>query len=273
MLELNVLRVRDALAGDTPQERFDSFVAHFASRGNLGALLAEYPVLARLLAQCCEQAVTTHLELLRRLASDRDLLIREMFRGHDPGPLAEVRMGGVGDGHQGGRSVGLLRFADGTRLAYKPRPIGVHTHFNDVLAWLNERWPGLDLRALTVLDRPHGQLGEPGQQPRLADARLAGHDGEHRPPARVEQVGEVRELRASAHERVGSHPHLNRPRNRRSAGQLLVTGSGAVRALTRSIRFITYRPASLPASIRPARQSSSAASTPSSVLSSRALSR
>ncbi|MFI9151549.1 type 2 lanthipeptide synthetase LanM family protein [Streptomyces sp. NPDC053367] len=91
--------------------------------------------------------------------------------GRDPGPLVGVEAG-AGDGHQGGRGVMLLRFADGTRLVYKPRPLAAHRHFNDLVAWFS-RLPGsVDLRTLRLLDqgaygwvefvaaRPCGSLAE-----------------------------------------------------------------------------------------------------------------
>jgi type 2 lantibiotic biosynthesis protein LanM len=152
VLELNVLRVTDRLSGDSSHERFWSFVRHFAQRSNLAALLAEYPVLARLLAQATSHAVDSWLELLRRFIADRSTIVAELFGGADPGRLVEVSTG-RGDTHQRGRSVAVLRFEEGGRLVYKPRPLAVHVHFNDCLDWLNRIVTDLELRRLAVLDR------------------------------------------------------------------------------------------------------------------------
>jgi len=149
VLELNVLRVTDRLAGDTPQERFASFVRHYCQPVHLVGLFDEYPVLGRLLAQAVERAVDGHLELLDRYARDRATLVTGFFGGIDPGPLVSV--GSTGDGHRG-RAVAVLRFAHGAKVVYKPRPLAVHRHFNDVVAWLNRLMPGLDLRRLRVID-------------------------------------------------------------------------------------------------------------------------
>ncbi|GII55393.1 lanthionine synthetase [Planotetraspora thailandica] len=152
VLELNVLRVTKRLHGDDAQQRFWSFVEHFSSRNSLTELVAEYVVLARLLAQSCDQAVEALLEMLARLAKDRAEVVTSVFEGVDPGRLAEAKMGGVGDSHQGGRSVGILRFENGARLVYKPRRLSVHRHVNDVIGWLNGHLPGYGLRTLTVVD-------------------------------------------------------------------------------------------------------------------------
>ena len=153
VLELNVLRVRGTLDGATPELRFADFVRRTASRAGLGALLTEYPVLARLLAQAGEQAADAWAEILTRLAEDRAALVETVFAGRDPGLLTEVRTG-TGDRHERGRTVAVLGFEHGDRVVLKPRPLAVHRHFNEAVHWLNSRLPGLELRTLTVLDRP-----------------------------------------------------------------------------------------------------------------------
>ncbi|WP_435971586.1 type 2 lanthipeptide synthetase LanM family protein [Streptomyces sp. Qhu_M48] len=69
-----------------------------------------------------------------------------------PGLLVGIEPG-AGDGHRNGRSVMLLRFADGTRLVYKPRPLAVHRHFNALVTWYNTLPGAVDLRTLRLLDR------------------------------------------------------------------------------------------------------------------------
>ncbi|GGL13244.1 lanthionine synthetase [Sphaerisporangium melleum] len=151
VLELNVMRVSRRLAGETPEERFADFVRHFQRPEALAALCEEYPVLARLLAETAGRFAVARTEMLRRYAADRDAIVRTLLGGADPGPLTDVS--GSGDTHQGGRAVSVLTFASGAQVVYKPRPQAVHRHFNDALAWLNERVTGLDLTRLAVLDR------------------------------------------------------------------------------------------------------------------------
>jgi type 2 lantibiotic biosynthesis protein LanM len=146
VLELNRARARGRLTGHTPAERF----AEFARRPDLDRLFAEYPVLARLLAQACQQAVAAHLELLERLDHDREAIVDLVLDGRDPGGLARIESTG-GDAHQSGRSVALLTFDDGRTVVYKPRPLALHAHFNDMLDWLNIRVPDLGLRKVRLL--------------------------------------------------------------------------------------------------------------------------
>lgn len=152
VLELHTARAGGRLAGGTPQERFRSFLTLTARRDGLAALLREYPVLARLLAQACLDAADAHAELLGRFAADRPLLVAGLLRGADPGPLLAVESE-AGDRHRRGRAVAVLHFASGAAVVHRPRPPAAHRHFNTLLDWLDAQ-PGVPrLRALGLLDR------------------------------------------------------------------------------------------------------------------------
>lgn len=157
VLELNVARVTGRLLGETPQERFRSFVRQCQDPAGFATLLDEYVVLARALATCADQAVEAHLEFLGRLAADRGVIVARLFDGTDPGRLCHVRFG-RGDHHGDGRSVGIATFTSGRRAVYKPRPVAVHQHFNELIHWFNGRLPAdAALFTLTVLAR--GEYG------------------------------------------------------------------------------------------------------------------
>ncbi|MFJ1756100.1 type 2 lanthipeptide synthetase LanM family protein [Kitasatospora sp. NPDC088134] len=148
--ELDAARERGDLAGRTPEERFRSFATATAGRAGLGALLAQYPVLARLLGQTCLHAAEALAELLAHFAADRAEIVATLLDGTDPGPLVTVETG-AGDGHRRGRSVAVLGFADGRRVVHKPRPLRAHRHFNALVRWFNARPGTPDLPTLPVL--------------------------------------------------------------------------------------------------------------------------
>ncbi|MFE7803925.1 type 2 lanthipeptide synthetase LanM family protein [Streptomyces sp. NPDC057430] len=155
VLELHEARSAGLLAGTDSRARFRDFLRRTASRTGLTALLTERPVLARILGRAAVDAADAVAEMLERLADDRGgLLTNGLLRepGGDPGPLVGVDPG-AGDGHAGGRSVMLLRFANGARLVYKPRPQAVHRHFNDLVTWFNGLPGAVGLRTLRLLDR------------------------------------------------------------------------------------------------------------------------
>ncbi|WP_411119226.1 type 2 lanthipeptide synthetase LanM [Streptomyces sp. 058-1L] len=162
VLELHKARRAGRLAGDGPEARFRDFLRLTAGRDGLAAFLTAYPVLARILARTSLAAADALTEMLGRLADDRELLDASGVLGdRAPGAPAAGRgpraltgvEAGAGDSHRGGRSVMILRFTDGSRLVYKPRPLAAHRHFNTLLEWFGSLPGAPSLRALRVLDR------------------------------------------------------------------------------------------------------------------------
>ncbi|MFF0260476.1 type 2 lanthipeptide synthetase LanM [Streptomyces microflavus] len=162
VLELHKARRAGRLAGDGPEARFRDFLRLTAGRDGLAAFLTAYPVLARILARTSLAAADALTEMLGRLADDRELLDASGVlgdgatgtpaAGRGPRALTGVEAG-AGDSHRGGRSVMILRFTDGSRLVYKPRPLAAHRHFNTLVEWFGSLPGAPSLRALRVLDR------------------------------------------------------------------------------------------------------------------------
>ncbi len=151
VLELNVARLQGHLQGDTPEERFEDFVQQL-SQGKMLPLLEEYTVLARQLVMAIDQWIVYSLEFLRHLCADWEQICAVFTPESDPGVLVAVQ-GGAGDTHRGGRSVMILRFRSGFQLVYKPKSLAIDVHFQQLLAWLNERGQQLALRTLKLMDK------------------------------------------------------------------------------------------------------------------------
>ncbi len=154
VLELNVARVTGDLAGDTPEERFASFMATVRTPGRALEILSEYPVLARELVASLRHWIDVRQEFAERFLADLPRL-RAVFGGswRGLGDVTDIGFG-AGDTHNGGRSVALFTLSDGTKLVYKPRSVAVERHFNDLLARLNDRGLRHPLRTVEVLPRP-----------------------------------------------------------------------------------------------------------------------
>jgi type 2 lantibiotic biosynthesis protein LanM len=152
VLELQLARQQGQLSGETPEERFQSFVESLREPETALSILRQYPVLARALVETVDRWVTVSLELLERLASDWDDLRAAFSPDADPGPLVEVKTG-LGDSHRGGRTVALFRFASGLRLIYKPKPLGVEAAFQSLLDWIARKGFEPTFRTLRLLDR------------------------------------------------------------------------------------------------------------------------
>jgi type 2 lantibiotic biosynthesis protein LanM len=152
ILELHTARLRGALRGETPQERFASFIERLRDPDFALRLLREYPVLARKVVEYAEDWCTVSLELLERLHDDWEALCRHFSPEQAPGPLVAIQVG-AGDRHRGGRSVTLLTFHSGLKLVYKPRSLAIDWHFQELLAWANARGASPAFRTLELLDR------------------------------------------------------------------------------------------------------------------------
>jgi len=151
-LELNVARLEDRLHGDTPQERARDFTHQLRQREVVLPLLEEYAPLARNLVTTIEHWVLCGLEFLDRLCADWEQICQTFSLDTDPGQLVEIN-GSAGDLHKGGQSTLVLRFSSGFRLIYRPKPMAVDVHFQELLRWLNEHGEHPAFRTLTVLDR------------------------------------------------------------------------------------------------------------------------
>jgi type 2 lantibiotic biosynthesis protein LanM len=152
VLELHVARLQGLLTGDTPQERFSSFVERLHQRDVALSILQEYPVLARQTTICINHWLTFSLEFLQHLCVDWHEIRAKFSPANELGLLMELQ-GGAGDSHRSGRSVLIAKFRSGLQLVYKPRSLAVDFHFQELLTWLNARGDHPPFRILKLLDR------------------------------------------------------------------------------------------------------------------------
>ncbi len=151
VVELHLAGHSGQLSGETPEERFQSFIAALRDPEVALGLLRQYPVLARQTVETIAHWVDASLEILGHLAADADRLRETFSPGRDLGVLTEVETG-QGDAHRGRRSVALLRFDSGLGLVYKPRPLTMDAAFQDLLEWIGAHGFEPAFRRLRVLD-------------------------------------------------------------------------------------------------------------------------
>jgi type 2 lantibiotic biosynthesis protein LanM len=152
VLELNVARLEGVLSGESADARFASFIAQLHDPRRLRALLEEYPVLARLLAEQSCRWVEAGLEMLDRLTADVEALESAFAGGSPLGRLVGISSG-LADPHDGGRSVAIATFGSGTRIVYKPKALAVDSHFQTLLQWLTAKGFAPGFQTLTIVDR------------------------------------------------------------------------------------------------------------------------
>lgn len=152
ILELNVARLQGLLSGNSPRERFLSFLERIYQRDVMLGILQEYPVLARQLVTCIERWVKVSLEFIQRLCTDWDEICRRFSPHTNPGVLTELKPN-TGDSHRGGRSVAIAKFSAGFQIVYKPKSLAIDVHFQELLTWLNHRGNHPAFKTLNILNR------------------------------------------------------------------------------------------------------------------------
>ena len=156
VLELNVARLEGLLDGATPEDRFRSFTERLCQPEIRFAILQEYPVLARQLAEHIDRSSAFLLEFLGRLCADWEEIRHVFSTDKDPGILAHVDAE-AGDRHRNGRSVVICEFSSAFRLVYKPKSMAADRHFHELVKWFNQRGLSPTLPTLKILDRgTHG---------------------------------------------------------------------------------------------------------------------
>lgn len=152
VLELNVARVQGSLRGDTGEERFQSFVDRIKQPDIRLELFSEYPVLGRLAVTAVDQWLHTSLEFVQRWRADWPVMRATFCAGTEPGPLTKIDAE-AGDRHRDGRAVWVVHCGSGFKVVYKPKPMAVDQHFQELLQWLNEQGASPPFRPLRVIDR------------------------------------------------------------------------------------------------------------------------
>lgn len=142
-----------------PADSYRAFVHQMAGAG-LTTFFREYSALARLLCLRTELWIEAVIEFLTRLATDWPDLCQTFGLNTDPSrpalPIATLQAG-LSDPHCGGRTVWALTFANGLRVVYKPKPLGLEVAFNQLLAWMNQQGLENEFQPVKVLARStHG---------------------------------------------------------------------------------------------------------------------
>ena len=88
--------------------------------------------LAWIFGQVAADSHAAAIAILRRAAEDRQLFSRAFFGADEPGRLLKLEAG-LGDPHEGGSSVAILRFERGS-VVYKPKDLRIAATVGDITA-------------------------------------------------------------------------------------------------------------------------------------------
>jgi type 2 lantibiotic biosynthesis protein LanM len=131
--------------------RYDQFVADMKA-GGFRQLFESKPVLLRLIAVVTRQWIDTASEFIARLNADLTAITGTILQSGDAGPVVMIE-GDRSDRHNGGRSVLIVSFEDGSRVVYKPKNLQIDAAWVALVERLNAVDAPVDLKAARVVAR------------------------------------------------------------------------------------------------------------------------
>ncbi len=131
--------------------RYDQFVAEMKG-GGFRRLFEDKPVLLRLTAILTRQWIETAREFVLRLDVDLAAIRRDILLTDAAARVATIE-GDLSDPHNGGRSVRIVSFEDGTRVLYKPKDLRLDVAWRDLIERLNQDDAPMELRAVRAIAR------------------------------------------------------------------------------------------------------------------------
>jgi type 2 lantibiotic biosynthesis protein LanM len=131
--------------------RYDQFVAEMKA-GNFRLLFEDKPVLWRLMATITRQWIDTSREFVLRLDADLATIRRDILRSGAGSRVAKIE-GDLSDPHNGGHSVQIVSFEDGSRVVYKPKDLRLDVAWYALVERLNRAVPPVELKAVRAISR------------------------------------------------------------------------------------------------------------------------
>ncbi|CIU40135.1 lantibiotic modifying enzyme [Streptococcus pneumoniae] len=133
VLEINSLREKGLLEGESEQQRYKYFITLFDKEENILNFYNKYPVLLRQISESCLRFYTYFIEILSNLENDFSVLEEELgLRGK----LNDIKFG-KGDTHSQGKTV-LILFFDDAKIVYKPKNLIINNSLNTIAEYIRK---------------------------------------------------------------------------------------------------------------------------------------
>lgn len=130
---------------------YDRFVSDMRA-GGFQRLFEDKPVLLRTIATIASQWIDTSREFIMRLEADWVAIERELLTGAAARKVDGIE-GDLSDLHNGGRSVQIVRFDDGSRVVYKPKDLRLDAAWHELVERLNHSSAPIALKATRAIVR------------------------------------------------------------------------------------------------------------------------
>lgn len=145
-VEINKLSKQSLLTGNTPEARYQHFCTKMQQQPYFIQLVYEYPTMFRMIIEESIQQKNFLLEAVDHLILDFNKL-QDQFGVL--GALTKIDMN-KGDSHCGKKTVLICGFEHG-KVVYKPKPLQVNTHFNQMIEYMNHHGLQYPIKPLPVI--------------------------------------------------------------------------------------------------------------------------
>ena len=98
------------------------------------------------------QWIETSREFVLRLDADLATIRRAILRSDADSRVAKIE-GDLSDPHNGGHSVQIVTFEDGSRVVYKPKDLRLDVAWHSLIERLNQAEPPIELKAVRAIAR------------------------------------------------------------------------------------------------------------------------
>ena len=139
------------LRRDAGVSLYNQFVSEM-SAGGLRRLFEDKPVLLRLMAVVTRQWINSSREFVARFDADLAAMALDILPGSVSRRVDRIE-GDISDRHNGGRSVQIVTFEDGSRVVYKPKDLRLDAAWHELVERLNRAGAPVDLKAVRAIVR------------------------------------------------------------------------------------------------------------------------
>lgn len=131
---------------------YDNFITYMLKEEGFRKLFDENPVLLRLISTLVKNWIDTNSLFIARLTTDITSIESNIFKSTNYCRVEKLEFD-LSDPHNGGRSVIIITFDNGSRLVYKPKDVRVDASFSRLVNYLNRFEPPIDLKNVKILCR------------------------------------------------------------------------------------------------------------------------
>lgn len=130
---------------------YDRFATEMRA-GGFRTLFEDKPVLLRTIATITRQWIDTSREFVTRLDADWLAIEHDLLSGGTARKVDKIE-GDLSDLHNGGHSVQIVRFEDGSRVVYKPKDLRLDAAWRELVERLNRSGAPIEIKATRAIAR------------------------------------------------------------------------------------------------------------------------